>query len=356
VTSAQAVDYRDENYGERQGWKEIVVRALPGVALIESNAPTEDPTNELRTYPQDMLASPLNLSAAHARFAPGDGGIAVAPPKVQASDRSGGAFAELITTDARTVPILVLSLFAAFAFGAAHALTPGHGKTIVGAYLVGSKGTPRHALALGATVTVTHTASVFALGFITLFASRYILPERLYPILSVASGVFVAVTGGALCWQRLRAVRNGWHLPWRQRAAASPPYRHYHEHEDGVAHAHGPFGNHMHTHVLPDETVTWRSRIALGVSGGLLPCPTALIVMLSAIALNRVGFGIVLILSFSMGLAAVLTGIGLLFVYAGRLMGRFSLRGRLGLLLPMASACGVLLLGITMTARALLAV
>src|SRR5579885_1698305 len=105
-----------------------------------------------------MLQSPRDQDTAHFRFAPGDGGITVPAERVTASGRSGAAFADLITPEERTLPILVFSLFAAFGFGAAHALTPGHGKTLVGTYLVGSRGTPRHALALGATVTVTHTA------------------------------------------------------------------------------------------------------------------------------------------------------------------------------------------------------
>lgn len=353
----QAAEYRDGNFTDRQGWKEIVVRALPGIALAASDAPTEDISDELRAYPQDMLQSPRDQDTAHFRFAPGDGGITVPAEKVQASGRSGAAFADLITTSERTLPILVFSLFAAFGFGAAHALTPGHGKTLVGAYLVGSRGTPRHALALGATVTVTHTATVFALGFVTLFASRYILPERLYPVLSVLSGLLVAAMGGALCWYRFRDARSGWQVRGNRSlprtANPEPQTGYWHEHEDGVTHSHGPFGSHTHSHALP-ERVTWRNLIALGVSGGLLPCPSALIVMLSAIALHRVGFGIVLILAFSLGLAAVLTSIGLLFVYAGRLMGRFAPRGRLAMLLPIASALGVFLLGLAMTARAVI--
>jgi ABC-type nickel/cobalt efflux system permease component RcnA len=364
----QAAEYHDGNFADRQGWKEIVVRALPGIALAASDAPTEDTSDELRAYPQDMLQSPRDQDTAHFRFVPGDGGITIPADKVQASGRSDTAFANLITTGALTLPVLVLSLIAAFGFGAAHALTPGHGKTLVGAYLVGSRGTPRHALALGATVTVTHTATVFALGFVTLFASRYILPERLYPVLSVLSGLLVAAMGGALCWHRLRDARAQWRVrgrgfaargsrlagiaPSREPSIPNPePTTYWHEHEDGIAHSHGPFGSHTHSHSLP-QAVTWRNLIALGVSGGLLPCPSALIVMLSAIALQRVGFGIVLILAFSLGLAAVLTGIGLLFVSAGRLMGRFAPRGWVAVVLPIASALGVFLLGLAMTARA----
>jgi len=267
-------------------------------------------------------------------------------------------------------PVVLFALCAAVVFGAGHALTPGHGKTLVGAYLVGARGTTKQALALGATVTITHTASVFALGFITLFASRFILPEKLYPVLGAASGLFVVVMGGALLWHRLREARHRWRTPYGRggrrpssEAGGVMPdgynYEHEHEHEDGVTHSHGPFGTHSHTIPMGfshpgDAPVSWRNLLALGISGGILPCPSALVVMLSAIALHRVGFGIALILAFSIGLAAVLTGIGLLFVHGGKLMGRLPFNGRLALALPVLSALGVTVLGIAMTAKALM--
>jgi len=365
----RAAEYRDDTYAERQGWKEIVVRALPGISLISTTAPTEDATDELRNYPQDLLQSPLNLSSAQFRFAPGAGGVTYAAPAVPALGKSGGdsGFAALISGDLSAFPVVLFALCAAVVFGAGHALTPGHGKTLVGAYLVGARGTTRQAIALGATVTITHTASVFALGFITLFASRFILPEKLYPILGAASGLFVVALGGALLWHRLREARHRWRTPYGRggrrpsaEAGGVMPNGYAHEHEDGVTHAHGPFGAHSHTSLTSlsmgpaDAPVSWRNLLALGISGGILPCPSALVVMLSAIALHRVGFGIALIFAFSIGLAAVLTGIGLLFVHGGKLMGRLPFNGRLALALPVLSALGVTVLGIAMTAKALI--
>ena len=360
----RAADFHDDTYPERQGWREIVVRALPGIALTTTTAPTEDASDELRNYPQDLLQSPLNLSQAQFRFAPGAGSVTHAAPPVQARGKSDAGFAALIAGDLTTWPVVLLALCAAVVFGAGHALTPGHGKTLVGAYLVGARGTPRHALALGATVTITHTASVFALGFVTLFASRFILPEKLYPVLGAASGIFVVVMGGALLWHRLREARHRWRTPYGRGdrrpsagSAADMPVEYAHEHEDGETHSHGPFGSHTHMMGLahPDSApVSWRNLLALGISGGILPCPSALVVMLSAIALHRVGFGIALIFAFSIGLAAVLTGIGLLFVHGGKLMGRLPFRGRVALALPVLSALGVTVLGIVMTAKALL--
>jgi nickel/cobalt transporter (NicO) family protein len=236
----------------------------------------------------------------------------------------------------------VLSLVVTFWFGAGHALSPGHGKTIVGAYLVGSRGTAWHALILGLTVTATHTAGVFALGFVTLYLSRYILPDQLYPWLGFVSGLTVALMGVTLFvrrWRALRAARPAAVSPYRAAAHPAPP-RHAHAHSSGAApvHRHGPFGRaHSHAPVsrADGEGVRARDLLALGISGGILPCPSALVVLLSAIAFHRIGFGLLLIVAFSFGLAGTLTGVGLLMVYGGRLITR--VRGRSGSsLLPRA--------------------
>jgi len=210
-----------------------------------------------------------------------------------------------------------------------HALSPGHGKSLVGAYLVGSRGTARHAVFLGATVTVTHTAGVFALGFVALYLAHVISPEALFPWLAVASGLMVVGVGSAILRRRLSA-RAG------------------HEHH----HHHGPGG---HTHVPHEEegAVTMRSLLALGVSGGLLPCPSALVVMLGAIALHRTLFGIVLVIAFSTGLAFTLTSVGLLVLYARRYLNRVPSSGRIISLMPIASAVVVSCLGVYLTMRGL---
>ena len=201
--------------------------------------------------------------------------------------------------------------------GAFHALTPGHGKTIVGAYLVGTRGTWRHAVFLGLVVTATHTAGVYALGAVTLVASAWILPERLLPWLSAVSGLLVLGVGASLVRQRLEHAMHG----------------HTHAHGDHVHHHHGP--HEQHSHVPPaDMTPTLVNLVALGVSGGLLPCPSALVVMLGAIALGRTAFGLALILAFSVGLAAVLTAIGLVLVHARRLFDRLPLDGRFARFAP----------------------
>jgi len=204
----------------------------------------------------------------------------------------------------------------------AHALSPGHGKTIVTAYLVGQRGTPWHAALLGLIVTATHTIGVFTLGLVTLLLSRFVVPEQLYPWLNLASGLLVVGIGGSVLLTRLHARRT-------------------HEH----AHAH-----HHHHHGL--KSPGGRSLLAVGVSGGLLPCPSALVVLLAAISLHRVAFGLVLIVAFSAGLALTITGIGLVAVLAKRAFARLSVRSGVVRLLPAASALVIVVAGVAMTARA----
>ncbi|MEL6856515.1 MAG: sulfite exporter TauE/SafE family protein, partial [Cyanobacteria bacterium J06607_13] len=174
----------------------------------------------------------------------------------------------------------------AYIFGAVHALAPGHGKTLVGAYLVGSKGTPQAALWLGLTTTMTHTLSVFVLGVTTLLTSHYIDLDRIYPVLGAVSGLAICLVGLRLLTIRLR---DGHH-----------PHHHDHHH-------------HAHHHDQPRED--WSSILTIGISGGLVPCPSALVLLLSAIALHQIAYGLVLIGGFSLGLASVLTTLGLAAVY-----------------------------------------
>ncbi|MCW5852562.1 MAG: sulfite exporter TauE/SafE family protein [Anaerolineae bacterium] len=333
--------YRDDNYPDRLGWKEVVVQAADGGQIDQSSASSADVSQELHIYPQDMLTSPLNVSAATVRYTVGVADSSP-PPAAQTAvlARPNDALAELVGHEALSLPVILTSLLIAFGLGMAHALSPGHGKTMVGAYLVGSRGTWRHALFLGLTVTVTHTAGVFALGLVTLFAQQYILPEQLYPWLSVLSGLLVAGIGVTLIVARLRgALRGGSDA---------------HDHDGLGFHTHGP-GGHTHAPASRPQTgrITWRSLLALGVSGGLLPCPSALVVLLSAISLHRVGFGMLLIVAFSLGLAGVLVAIGLALVFAGRFVERQRVGGRLVRLLPAVSALVITLVGLVMTVQAL---
>ncbi len=349
----QALSYNDHNFQGRLGWHEVVLRPQAGLRVLRTDASTVDQSNELRTYPQDMLTSPLDVRAAQAVIALGSGVTPLAAPVASAGAfRAQDRFAALITTTQWSPSVLLVALLLSMGLGAMHALAPGHGKTIVGAYLVGARGTARHAVFLGITVTTTHTLGVFVLGLLTLYASRYILPEQLYPWLSVLSGALVVIMGLSLLRQRLKSVWPG--------RGAKEAHNHEHELDDAQSHGH-VHGPHTHTHLPPSAyggSLTWRSLLALGISGGLLPCPSALVVMLGAIALGRIGLGLLLIIAFSVGLAGVLTGIGLLFVHGGRWLGRLAggstiLRWQLGLrLLPVGSALIVTGAGVLITLEA----
>jgi ABC-type nickel/cobalt efflux system permease component RcnA len=324
------VEFSDIGDGGRLGWREIVARG-DGVTL--TGAPASSASAELSSYPGDMLSSPLDVRAVRLIAAPGGaatGATAALAIADAPQDRLGALLAGELT------PVSVaLALLLAFVWGAAHALAPGHGKTVVAAYLVGSRGTLAHALFLGLTTTITHTAGVFALGLVTLFASRYLLPETLFPWLSLASGLLVAWLGVSMFATRLRGAHH----------------HHDHTHDEPDGHSHGP--GHSHTHGPAGGSIGWRSLLTLGVSGGLIPCPSALVVLLGSVALGRVGLGLALVLAFSLGLAGLLTAIGVAFIYAGRLLGRLNVGGPLLRLLPAASALCVALLGLGITWRAL---
>ena len=227
---------------------------------------------------------------------------------------------------------LLIALLVAFFWGAAHALTPGHGKALVGAYLVGSRGTAGQAVLLGLTVTVTHTLGVYLLGAAALLAAGSLDRERLYPWLALASGLGVTGIGLLLVRDLFRQTRH------------DVTDGHAHSH-GGISHSHGGI---PHSHGSPagdGARPGWRRLVALGVSGGLLPCPSALVLMLGAIAVGRIGFGLALVAAFSLGLAGVLTAVGLLFLKGAGWLGQ-SARWQNALhWLPLASALAVTVLG-----------
>ncbi len=354
---------RDDNEPARIGWREMVAR--PGAAdteIRQASVPATDQSDELRTYPEDLLNSPLDVREARLTFVPGAASAGpLAEISGRVSERSKDVYAELVATDNLTPSTIVFLLLFAMVLGAQHALSPGHGKTVVAAYLVGARGTARHALFLGVTVTATHTLGVYALGLVTLYLSQYILPERLYPLLQVVSGLLVVGIGA---W--LFATRLGGALRYRRQAAQDQhghdhahdhaDHPHEHPHDDDHHHSHS-HGGRAHSHLPPGadgQKVSWRSLLALGISGGLLPCPSALVVLLSAISLHRVAFGLLLIVAFSIGLAAVLVGIGLLLVYARRVFQRFSVGGGFATrLLPAISALLIMVAGLVLTLQAL---
>ncbi len=369
------VHYRDDNFAGRAGWKEIVVTAEPAAQLTASSAPKTDRSAQLSNYPTDLLNSPpQDVQATFAFFqtlitgntpkpvkavatieptpakAPKTASLSQAsatpaqsPPTPaislhanrQATPRN--RFTELVTARNLSFWFLFTAALIAAGLGGLHALEPGHGKTIVAAYLVGSRGTARHAVFLGLIVTAAHTAGVYILGAITLGASKYIVPDRLYPWLEMVSGITIAVFAAYLM---IRA--------WTGETGD-------HDHEIGVAHGHWFASKRGTLDRLPAKEVPLTQLLTLGVTGGMVPCPAALVVLLGAFSLHRVGFGLFLIVAFSMGLAAVLVSIGLFMVYARQFVSRWNSDGALiKRWLPVASAGFMLILGLGIAGQALL--
>lgn len=406
LTGVVHLHYRDDNFPGRAGWKEIVASASQGVSLAGSSVAVKDRSAELSNYPTDLLNSPpqdleaevnflcsspvtIQASDSNARKLPranrlpaklvhspaaalerqtanrdvaGDQRQRVSPRDLRYPDpnsaslqlqanRQGtprNAFTELVGRKEWGFWFLFTAALIAAGLGAFHALEPGHGKTIVAAYLVGSQGTAAHACLLGLIVTASHTAGVYLLGAVTLYASRYVVPERLYPWMAVVSGLTIAGLGIYLLIQRYRGKEH----PHSHAHHHGDPHAHHHH---GHAHAqtdnHDAHSNHIHKN---SGTVSRRQLLALGVTGGIIPCPAALVVLLSAVALHRIAFGLFLILAFSVGLAAVLIAIGLLMVYARRFMSHMQGEGPLiTRWLPLTSAAFITLLGCAITCRAL---
>jgi len=394
--SHTSLHYADNNYEGHAGWKEIIALA-PSGTLMKSSVPAKDRSDELTNYPTDLLSSPpQNLDASlearlpappvaviasqprgvhsptensaprpatpqaivalaphlqplHATSSPAaplratqamPGPASSHPVQLRANQQQTprSRFTELITTQHLSPWFLFTAALIAAGLGALHALEPGHGKTIVAAYLVGSRGTARHAVLLGLIVTASHTAGVFALGAITLYASRYIVPEQLYPWLGVLSGLTIAGLG---CYMLLRRLTG---------TAID------HSHLSGEDHSHwfsskrtsgsDTEGDLERKAEVVARQVSLTQLFTLGITGGIIPCPAALIVLLSAFALHRIGLGFFLIVAFSLGLAAVLIGFGMTMVYARRFMTRLEVDGPLTKRwLPVASSAFITILG-----------
>jgi nickel/cobalt exporter len=410
------IHYLDTNFTGHSGWKEIVVTRGDGISLAKSSAPATDRSSQLSNYPTDLLNSPpqdlqadvaftisssvsapqatrrrsatdpVSVSAVNVHpssSAPNAKGtmsriarsVAASPAPLsieQVSNGSNGSsqpeptvqlrankqltprskFTDLVSERQMSFWFLLSAAMIAAGLGALHALEPGHGKTIVAAYLVGSKGTPRHAILLGIIVTAAHTAGVYLLGVITLYASRWIVPEQLYPWLGIISGLMIAGLAAYLFLRAWTGVSDD------------------HVHEPGEPHSHwfaslakprflesgtmATFAKESQTTGAPSAAIPLRQLLTLGITSGMVPCPAALVVLLSALSFHRLGLGLFLILAFSLGLAAVLIVIGLLMVCASRFMARWKGDGILAKRwLPVFSSGTMLVLGLAITVQAL---
>ncbi|MFF3215882.1 nickel/cobalt transporter [Streptomyces sp. NPDC002886] len=386
---------------QRIGWREITANG-EGLTVTDSTVSAASSTGGLRHYPQDPFAAPLDLRSAEVRTAPGQGAAArIVPPGLPGAgpvtavlDKLSALFDSLVGSRELTVPVGLLALLLAVVLGASHAVLPGHGKTIMAAYLAGRRGTPRDAVTVGATVTLTHTAGVLTLGLVLPLAT-HLAGETVLAWLGLASGLLVTAIGLRLLHSALRGRghqhshghHHGGHahdhvnsghshdpghghaheqapvLPSSRRASDAtaadatvltktvPPSGHHHHHpHDGTGHDH-------HAHE-PTAGPRRRVLIGVGIAGGLVPSPSALVVLLGAVALGRTAFGILLVIGYGLGIAATLTLAGLLLVRLGDRIatstaGTFSTRLKaLRHIGPATTSALVLIVGIGLTARA----
>jgi ABC-type nickel/cobalt efflux system permease component RcnA len=305
--------YADETLPGRLGWKDVVVGAQP------------EPTQELRAYPDGLLGSPrdrttivatIEASGAIHTLAAGAANAAAAG----ASTARMNDLAAVLARDLTDPRVLIAALLLAVALGALHALEPGHGKTLLAVSLVGSRATVPQALILASSLTVAHTIGVLVFGAVVLLLARVIVPETLYPWIALASGSLVAVLGARAFARELAHRRDHAH-----------GHHHHHHHHD-----------HHHQHV---PTLSFGSTALAASIGNLAPCPAALVVLLAAIATHRVGYGLVLIVAFSVGLALTLTGLGVAVVRGAAWLSRRRSFDRFAHHAPLASAALISLIG-----------
>jgi nickel/cobalt transporter (NicO) family protein len=322
------ISVRDSVYGDRRiGWKDIL---LPGLA---------DPTDELRSYPSALIGSPRQNDAATFDLL-GAGRIArvhVSGDGVSRWDSSSivrsSVLSDLFARDGQTPVWILLTILAAFGLGALHGLEPGHGKALLAFTLVGARATFKQAVILAGALTFAHTIAVLLLGLVLFFVAGF-ATESLFTWITLISGVAVAAIGArglAVAVTRVTQQRE-----------------HAHAHEHGLEHRHD------HSHSIPGTSrLHFPSAVVAAMSGGIAPCPAAIVVLLTALRLHRVGYGLFLIVVFSLGLAAILTGLGIAVVHGAAWLQRRSGFGRIAHAAPFLTSIVISTIGSVMVGQAL---
>lgn len=335
--SGPTLTINDRVYAGRIGWKDIVI------------APRREPTNELRSYPSALLGSPRSITTARVAFdlhgrivSVDESGSAPAAPAGSTSQVRSNLLSDMLAKGASSPLLVLLTLLIAAGLGALHALEPGHGKTLLAVSLVGARATPRQALVLAAALTLAHTAGVLALGLVLLALAQWIVPETVYPWISLVSGAFVAVLGAFALSRYVKARRGAEHVH-----AGSAV------HDHAEAHSRHTHHGHTHSHELPGNApLSFRSVVLIAMSGNVAPCPAALVVLLTALTLHQVGYGLLVVIAFSVGLAAVLTGLGVAVVHGASWLSNrrgFERVTRYG---PLVTAAVICIIGAVMLAKA----
>jgi nickel/cobalt transporter (NicO) family protein len=396
-----AITFEDRSYGERIGWREIVATG-DGTVVDTHGLPATSPSAKLTSYPADLIAQPLDIRSATidarssgAASSPTAGPAATAPAAATVANAAvpGGVGNELpdIFRAADLTPfVLLLSLLTAVGLGAAHAVTPGHGKTLMAAYLVGSRGTATHAIGLGLSVALSHTLGIVVLALVIVGAQGVLPPDVVVRLTPVIAAVSIVAVGGWMLAGQIRSRRrvpeagnrhehaqehahaggaSHHHGPDRADDVAAEhghAHGHMHEHEDRLpptadghadgavedplAHSHGGA---RHTHLPAAEgRLSWRGLFVLGLAGGLIPSTSALLILLGSLAAGRAAFGLILVVAFGLGMAGVMSAVGLAMVVARSRLDRLPAASRLGLLAsgaPLVASIAVLGLGLVLT-------
>ncbi len=389
-TSGAALEYVDRNSLDRTGWREITL-VSDGVALADATAGSDSVSGVLTSYPADLLTSPLDQRSAAARVTPGTGIVSGTLPDVSGVPGAGGTdmglitktFTDLVSNRDLGIGFAIFALGLSIVLGALHAFAPGHGKTLMAAYLLGQRSSLRQVGIIGLTVTLTHTAGVLVLGLL-LSTVAVVAPERVYGWLGLASGLLLVGIGMTLLRQAVRRSAADARARTAELAAvgARAPGDQGHQHDHGLGGEHGHGHGHGHdyepgevasavshshglsrAHTHPAPATSARGLVAVGFAGGMVPSPSALIVLLGGIALGRVWFGVLLVVGYGVGMALALIGTGLVLARSRDHIARWAERHRRegqesGLLLPairylpIAAASLVIVVGLGLAVRA----
>jgi nickel/cobalt exporter len=306
------IAFHDDTFAGRLGWHDIIV------------APATEPTHELTAYPNALIGSPRATTAVEIVRDP-QGHVAIHATTASQAAANGvpapsqlrsNQLSDMLARGTSDWGFVALTFLVAIVLGALHALEPGHGKTLLAISLVGARATVKQATILATALTVAHTIGVLALGVAINLFKGYFVPETIYPWITLISGIVIAVIG-ARAVQRQMRMRNASTALAQGHALTMP---HTHDHEHGHEHGHDHDHNHANlddlaharAHAIPGNApLTFGGTVWAAMSGGVAPCPAALVVLLAAVALNQVAYGIFVIVAFSFGLAATLTGLGI---------------------------------------------
>jgi nickel/cobalt exporter len=326
------IEYNDTTLLGRIGWKDVVV------------LPQHEPTQELRVYPDALIGSPRDRTAVTISVAPA-GSVSVAdvgstPTFGVASTARMNDLSDVLARNLSDPLVLFGALLLAIGLGALHALEPGHGKTLLAISLVGARATVPQAFILATALTVAHTIGVLIFGVVVLTLAKYIVPETLYPWIALLSGVFVAILGGRALGREIRR-RMPPHDHAHEHAHDHGDHHHHHHDDDGFSDA-----VHAHSHLIPGTApISFRGALIAASTGNVAPCPAALVVLLAAIATHRIGWGLVLIVAFSIGLALTLTLLGVAVVRGASWLTQRPQFDRFARYAPLVTAAAISVIG-----------